>query len=92
VITMARSSILWPLFESWLWITICGCILVFLAPFAFLFALLGLPEGLPRLIAGISIIIGSGIAGGVKEWYLHKSKEEKKKKWYAREEKSSRPS
>jgi amino acid transporter len=88
---MARSSILWLLFESWLWIIICGCILVLLGPFVFLFVFFGLPEGLPRLIAGIFMIIGSGIAGGVKEWYLHKSKEEEKEKWYAGEEESSRP-
>ncbi len=91
VTTLARSFVLWLLSEKWLWIIICGCILVLLAPFVIIFAFLRLPEGLPRLIAGLSIFIGSGIAGGVRDWYLHKSREREKEKWYAGEEKSSRP-
>jgi hypothetical protein len=64
------------LFNKWLWIIIgAGCTIV-IVPFLIMFVALSSSPWVGATIM-ILVIIGGGIAGGYKEWSLHKRKEEK---------------
>jgi hypothetical protein len=66
------------LFNQWLWIIVvcAGAIVVF--PFLVLIALMKSPPWLGATVT-ILIIVGWGIAGGYKDWLMHKHKQEKTK-------------
>lgn len=65
------------LFNRWLWIIIGGMVAIAIFPFVAMSAILMSPSWLSVTIT-ILIIIGWGVAGGYKEWLLHKHKQEKK--------------
>ena len=66
------------LFNKWLWIIIGAMCAIAMGPFLIISVALTFPPWIGTTIM-ILVIIGSGIAGGFKEWSLHKRKEEKMK-------------
>jgi hypothetical protein len=66
------------LFNKWLWIIVAGAAAVVIFPFFIISAIMMSPPWLGAVIT-ILIIIGWGVAGGYKEWSLHKRKQEKAK-------------
>jgi hypothetical protein len=66
------------LFNSWLWIIVGAMMAIVIGPFAIMFVLLQSPPWLAAAII-ILVIIGWGIAGGYKEWLLHKREQENPK-------------
>lgn len=66
------------LFNKWLWVIIAGGAAIVIFPFAIISAIMMSPPWLAAIIT-ILIIIGWGVAGGYKEWSLHKRKQEKAK-------------
>jgi len=64
------------LFNKWLWIIIGAMCTIAMAPLLIMFVALSSPPWIGATVV-ILVIIGSGIAGGYKEWSLHKRKEEK---------------
>jgi hypothetical protein len=68
----------WLLFNRWLWITIMGAAAVLTLPFIVIFGMLVLPPTY-RAVATLLIVVGSGVAGGYKDWVISKRREEKMK-------------
>jgi hypothetical protein len=66
------------LFNKWLWIIIGAMSTIVMVPFLIMSVALTSPPWVGTTIM-ILVIIGWGIAGGYKEWSLHKRKEEKTK-------------
>jgi len=66
------------LFSRWLWIIIGAMCTIVMMPFLIMFVALSSPSWVGTTIV-ILVIIGWGIAGGYKEWSLHKRKQEKTK-------------
>jgi hypothetical protein len=66
------------LFNKWLWIIIGAMCTIVMVPFLIMFVALSSPPWIGTTIL-ILVIIGWGIAGGYKEWSLHKRKDEKTK-------------
>ena len=66
------------LFNRWLWIIIGAMCTIVMVPFFIMFIALSSSPWVSTTVV-ILVIIGSGIAGGYKEWALHKQKEEKTK-------------
>jgi len=64
------------LFNPWLWIIILSCITIIVVPLIAMAIIVNLPPPM-QAVATILIIIAWGIAGGYKEWSMHKRKEEK---------------
>jgi phosphoglycerol transferase MdoB-like AlkP superfamily enzyme len=64
------------LFNKWLWIIIGAMGTIAIVPFLIMFVALSSPSWVSATIL-ILVIIGWGVAGGYKEWLLHKQKEEK---------------
>jgi hypothetical protein len=66
------------LFNRWLWIIIGAMCAIVILPFAIMSIILMSPPWLSATIT-VLIIIGWGVAGGYKEWLLHKRSKEKAK-------------
>lgn len=66
----------WLLLNKWLWITILGCSAIMIGPFIVIYMVLLLPQPL-KPVFFITLIVGSGIAGGYKDWAIAKHREEK---------------
>ena len=66
------------LFSKWLWVIIGTMCTIAIVPFLIMFVALSSSPSVGTTIM-ILVIIGGGIAGGYKEWSLHKRKEEKTK-------------
>lgn len=66
------------LFNKWLWIIVAGGAAIVIFPFAIISAIIMSPSWLAAVIT-ILIVIGWGVAGGYKEWSLHKRNQEKAK-------------
>jgi len=66
----------WLLLSRWLWITILACSAVVIGPFIVLYMMFLLPQPLGP-ISVIALLIGSGIAGGYKDWVIARRNEEK---------------
>jgi len=66
------------LFNKWLWIIIGGMAAIVILPLAIMSIILLSPSWLATVIT-IFVIIGWGVAGGYKEYLLHKRKQEKAK-------------
>jgi hypothetical protein len=66
------------LFNKWLWIIIVCASAIVVFPFLIILALLNSPPWLSATVT-IMIIAAWGIAGGYKDWLMHKRKQEKAK-------------
>ena len=64
------------LFNKWLWIIIGAMSLIVVMPFFIMSAMLTSPPWIGTTIT-ILVITGWAIAGGYKDWMLHKHKKEK---------------
>jgi hypothetical protein len=66
------------LFNRWLWIIVGAMCTIVIFPFLLIFVLLNSPPWLGATVT-ILVIVGWGVAGGYKDWVMHKRKQEKMK-------------
>jgi len=71
-----REALDATLFNKWLWVIIGASCTIVIVPFLIMFVALSSSPWVSTTVM-ILVIIGWGIAGGYKEWSLHKRKEEK---------------
>jgi len=65
------------LMSLWLWITILSCLAVYLGALGITLLIVILPSPYNWMLI-IFVIIGWGVAGGIKDWYISKQRENKK--------------
>jgi hypothetical protein len=66
------------LFNKWLWIIIVAMVSIVVLPFFVMAVILSVPSWLSTTIT-VLVIVGWAVAGGYKDWSLHKRKQEKAK-------------
>lgn len=66
------------LFNKWLWVIVAGMVSIVVLPFFIMAVILTVPSWLSTTIT-VLIIVGWAVAGGYKDWSLHKRKQEKAK-------------
>jgi type VI protein secretion system component VasK len=72
---VGRPFIIELLFAKWLWIIILSCIAIVVFPLFIVWMIFLLPHPLNAIAVWLTIF-GWGIAAGIKDWQIHKHKEE----------------